>query len=390
MEYNGQLSLFDNLEPHALSDSNEISLLALAEVPGVGFGTIRALYEALGGRLSKVWDIEDKLLYEYLYQAKIPQPNQLVTQIKDQSKKVIAKAQEQYLILKRRNVSIVFRETPLYPQSLYELKSAPAWLFVEGNVKLLNDPAIAAVVGTREPTELGMQAAKYLSILLIRCGYVILSGLALGIDEIGHRSSVDYGSPTIGVLGHGIDIVYPAATANLRRQIIERGGAVVSEYLPKDMYNRERFVQRNRIQAALAKVVAVIEGKSKSGTAHTVRFARELDRPLFGVQIGSSIYLEQREVLEELIKHDDPVFDLDNRSDREKLYEYLKTKLPLDAGLRSLHRPSLFQGLLFEIDRLSRSYGAKEGDFDWLIDQINQYRDKSLRRVGNDNSSHHT
>jgi DNA protecting protein DprA len=392
VDYNKQLSLFDNTELKLSTAENEISILALAAIPGVGFATVRALFNAFDANLSQVWNADDNTLKEYLHQAKIPQPVNLAQQIKEQSKKALAVAREDFYSLKRRRVSIILRGTASYPQSLYDLKSSPAWLFVEGDIDLLNDPAIVAVVGTREPTKNGLLAAKRLSTILAKGGCVILSGLAEGIDEVGHRTAVDYGTPTIGVLGHGIDVVYPASTTILRRQIIERGGTIVSEYLPKDNYNRERFVQRNRIQAALAKIVAVVEGRAKSGTAHTVRFANELGRALFGVSIGAARAVEQEELGNELIRQGDPVFILDDRSGREQLLEYLASKLPLKDREHRLDGPRLFRGLLKEIERLSHDYDVKEADYNWLLDQISQYREKSkLRRVAeDDNSSHHT
>lgn len=389
MDDSKQLTLFDNIEPTLSSEENVINLLALAAIPGVGFATVRALFNAFGPDLTKVWNTDDNVLHEYLHRAKIPQSSNLAQLIRQQSKRALEVARGDYYALKHRKVSILLRGTAIYPRRLYDLKSPPAWLFVEGNVDLLNDPAIVAVVGTREPTKIGLKAAKRLSTILARRGYVILSGLAEGIDEVGHRTAVDYGAPTIGVLGHGIDVVYPVSTSILRRQIVERGGAIVSEYLPKDMYNRERFVQRNRIQSALAKIVGVVEGKAKGGTAHTVRFARELGRSVFGVSIGPPTPVEQQELLNELKKEGDPVFLLENRNDHERLLEYLTSKLPLKEREYKLANPRLFSGLISEIERISHDYDVKEADYNWLIDQISQYRDQLRREAENDNSSRH-
>ncbi len=391
MDYNKQLPLFNIVEPTSpSSEENEISLLALSAMPGIGFATVRALFKAFNANLSEVWNTDENKLQEYLQRAKIPQSSNLAQQIKEQSQRVLGLARENYSDLKRRKVSIILQGTASYPQSLYDLKSPPAWLFVEGNIDLLNDPAIVAVVGTREPTKIGLIAAKRLSTILVRRGCVILSGLAEGIDEVGHRTAVDYGTPTIGVLGHGIDVVFPASTSFLRRQIVERGGAIVSEYLPKDMYNRERFVQRNRIQAALAKIVAVIEGRVKSGTAHTVRFAHELNRAIFGVTVGTLTSSEQQELLNELIKMGNPVFTLDDRNDHERLIEYLTSRLPLKDREQRIGSPRIFRGLISEIERISHDYDVKEADYDWLLDQISKYRDKSRRAAQDDNSSHHS
>ena len=268
--------------------------------------------------------------------------------------------------------------------SLYDLKSPPLWLFVEGDIELLHDPAIVAVVGTREPTENGLNAAKHLSVLLATRGCVILSGLAEGIDQIAHQAAVDYGSPTIAVLGHGIDTVYPTTTANLRQQMIKQGGAVVSEYLPKDTYNRERFVQRNRIQAALAKVIAIVEGKAKSGTAHTLRFSREMHRDSFGVRFGPPLTVPQQEILNDILKYGSPVFALDNPNEHKKLSNYLGSRFPLEIRKRA-GKPQLFVGILRDIERLIQSYNVNETDLNWLIEQIKTYRNSIDGNSGNGN-----
>jgi len=308
-----------------------------------------------------------------LRKTRVQQPNQIVQQIQGKAKMLLTAAHDRYLLFqKRRQVSILFRGTVDYPTVLNDLPNAPPWLFVEGNVEVLYDPSIVGVVGTRDPTDEGIEATRRLSVDLARAGCVILSGLAEGIDEVAHRTAVDYGAPTIAVLGHGIDVVFPASTAGLRRQLTALGGAVVSEYLPRDLYNRDRFVQRNRIQAALSKAVAIVEGQSKSGTAHTMRFASQLQRNLFGVRVGSSMKIPQQEILSDLEKQGASIFDLAALEGREQLRDFLGQLFPRE---QRRHRTGarLFLGLLSEIDRLAQDYDATQADFEWLIKQIYTY-----------------
>jgi DNA protecting protein DprA len=350
---------------------NELSLLALDSIPGIGFATVRTLFEAYKWDLSQVWTASNEELHRHLKTARTPHPQQVIRRILSDQKNLLATAKQQYLFLKiRRQISILIRGSELYPKKLEDLPYPPAWLFVEGNVKLLNDPMIVAVVGTRTPTEQGLEAARRLSVSLVRNGCLILSGLAEGIDETGHRTSVDYGAPTIAVLGHGIDVTFPAATAGLRREMITLGGAVVSEYLPRDTYSSERFVQRNRIQAALSQAVAVVEGRTKSGTAHTVRFARKLNRILFGARLGELRSIPNQELLDELEKAGDSVFDLDRPQGREGVRKFLENLFTLELCAQRQGDPRLFRGLLSEIHRLARDYDASEDDFEWLINQI--------------------
>jgi DNA processing protein len=391
--YNKQLSLFDDfddgLEASSKSEipskeeieenkdlfdaeENKINILALSEIPGVGFVTVRKLFDICEGNLSHIWKMNDEILYKKLSEAS-SHPQQVFQTIKNDYKEIREIALERYIGLQNRNINLILRGTSSYPKCLYDLKLAPAWLFVEGNDQILHDLSIVAVVGTREPTKMGIDAAKKLSVLLVTSGCIILSGLAEGIDEIGHRTAVDYGAPTIAVLGHGIDVVFPATTAKLRQQIVGQGGAIISEYLPKDSYSKEKFVQRNRLQAVFAKTVAIIEGKSKSGTAHTMRFAQQLQRPLFGVHVSPITATPQQELLQELLNLEYPVFSLVDSEDRTKLRNYLRQQYPPE--LRKRPRDShLFYSTLKEIRRIIRDYDAKEDDLEWLIEKITDYK----------------
>jgi DNA processing protein len=361
---------------------NAISLLALADVEGVGFATARALFDAYHGHLTQVWNARSDELLEHLRNARVQQPNQIVQQIQSRADMLLTAARDRYLLFqKRRHVSILFRGTVDYPPGLSDLPNAPPWLFVEGNVDILFEPTIVGVVGTRDPTEDGIEAARRLSVDLARAGCIVLSGLAEGIDEVAHRTAVDYGAPTIAVLGHGIDVVFPASTADLRRQMIGTGGAVVSEYLPRDLYSRDRFVQRNRIQAALSTALAIVEGQSRSGTAHTLRFARQLKRHLFGVRLGAPVKIPQQELLNDLEKQGAPVYDLATSEGRDQLREFLGQLFPRE---QRRHRTGarLFLGLLNEINRIARDYDATQADFEWLVKEIQAYAAEDKRAEG--------
>lgn len=179
--------------------------------------------------------------------------------------------------LHQRGVHIVLRSDPRFPASLMDLARPPHWLFVQGAVEILNEPSIG-IVGTRKPTSDGLFLARYVGSCLRDWGRATVSGLAMGIDTIAHEQSIRACVPTIAVLGTNILEEYPRGSAALREKILASGGAVVSEYLPSVSYSAENFVQRNRLQAALSRVLIPVEWNRKSGTAHTVRFAAELKR----------------------------------------------------------------------------------------------------------------
>lgn len=370
---NSQLALFPGSDaPSPSPEENAVHLLALADIRGVGFATVRALFDAFDGDLSRVWDTDGEDLFECLRRARIPQPSPVIEQIQKRRAALIRAGEDRVRFFQSRQVSILFRGTDSYPSSLYALSQPPAWLFVEGDASLLSKAAIVAVVGTRHPTAEGLDVAKHLSVLLVRYGCTILSGLAEGVDAMGHRVAVDYGVPTIAVLGHGIDEIFPATTADLRRQLVERGGAVVSEYLPADSYSSERFVARNRIQAGLSHAVGIVEGRLRSGTAHTVRFARQMRRPLFGVRCGAWQRTPNQELLADLEKHDAPVFELREAADRDHLRAFLHKTTGGTGGVEV--QPRLFNGVVQDMQRLAREYDATGDDYHWLLEQVASYQ----------------
>lgn len=116
-----------------------------------------------------------------------------------------------------------------------------------------------AVVGTRNPSALGIQYARKITALLAKNGFSTVSGVAEGIDAAVHRTALDFRAPCVAVLGTGISIVFPRTTADLRQRVVESVGALVTEYLPYESYQKARFVQRNRIQAALSHAVIPVE-----------------------------------------------------------------------------------------------------------------------------------
>lgn len=131
-----------------------------------------------------------------------------------------------------------------------------------------------AIVGSRRNTEYGYEVAYRAAYEAAKAGAVVVSGLAYGIDSVAHRAALDAGGVTIGVLGTPIDQIYPAAHKKLAQEIVEKGGAVISEYGPQDLASsgkevRARFLARNRIIAGLSDAVLVAEAADHSGTLNT-------------------------------------------------------------------------------------------------------------------------
>ena len=187
-----------------------------------------------------------------------------------------------------RNIRILPYDDPDYPLAFSRIPDMPLVLYCTGDPLWLNEPGAVGMVGSRRPTEYGLQAAADLGSGLAQNGAIIVSGLADGLDSAGHRAAVKNDCPTIAVMGVPIDRTYPAANAALRQQI-ERKGCVISEYPPYSEYiGPTCFLQRNRLIAALSSAVLVVEAREKSGTMSTVAHAERYGKPVYAVP--GSIY----------------------------------------------------------------------------------------------------
>jgi DNA processing protein len=168
-----------------------------------------------------------------------------------------------------------------YAEPLLALSDPPVCLFIRGAALVPWPPAVA-VVGSRTCTPYGREVAETMAGDLARAGVVVISGAALGIDGTAHRGAIDAGGTTIAVLGSGIDVPHPRTNQRLIEEIA-RSGAVISEYPPGTPAQRHRFPARNRLVAALARAVVVVEGAEGSGSLITVEFASDLGRDVMAV-----------------------------------------------------------------------------------------------------------
>ena len=169
-----------------------------------------------------------------------------------------------------------------YPRRLREIEQPPLVLYCKGNwVDFDNNPPIA-IVGQRKATIQGRMMAENLGYHLSKAGFATISGLAAGIDGGAHRGAVKADGFTVGVLGTGLDIFYPAENSGLMRQMWKTG-LVITEYPPKTMGLPGNFPRRNRIVSGLARGVVVVEAQMRSGSLITARLAMEQGRDLFAV-----------------------------------------------------------------------------------------------------------
>lgn len=193
------------------------------------------------------------------------------------------RAEQEYKKSLELGIELIPISSDEYPMLLREIPDPPALLYVLGEKVWLNCNFIS-VVGTRRPTRYGITATRMIVSRLVENGIGIVSGFAYGIDTVAHTEAINGGGYTIGVLGTGVDIVYPKVNKALRRDIIEsKRGCLISEFPLGDNPESWHFPRRNRIISGLTQITVVIEASLKSGAMITAGYALEQGREVFAV-----------------------------------------------------------------------------------------------------------
>lgn len=262
--------------------------------------------------------------------------------------------------IRNAGVQVVTWQDSDYPANLKSLENCPPLLYVRGTL-CEDDVWSIAIVGTRRASVYGREVSGRLASDLARAGVTIVSGLALGIDTIAHRTALDAGQRTIAVLGSGVDQIYPPENRGLAAQIAENG-AVVSEYPLGTRPEANNFPPRNRVISGLSKAVVIVEAPKRSGALITARFAAEQGRDVFAVpgnitspgsagcndliRKGAAPLLESQDVLDQLklehlveVKYQQQALPLD--PDEDRILEYLSLEpIHVDDLVRRSELPS--------------------------------------------------
>lgn len=196
----------------------------------------------------------------------------------------VAAAREELKFMERHNISVRFYGEDDYPERLSQLHDAPVALFVLGEADLNAGKAVS-VVGTRTPTPYGVGfAQKFVADLAEGApGALVISGLAYGIDATAHTAALQSGLPTAAVVAHGLGMIYPASHRSLAENILRAGGAIVTEYTHDCKPFRGRFLERNRIVAAMSDATLVVESDVRGGAMSTATVAFNADREVFAL-----------------------------------------------------------------------------------------------------------
>lgn len=189
--------------------------------------------------------------------------------------------EEEIKFIDKYKITPLFLTDKNYPQRLLNCYDSPVLLFYRGNADL-NTSKIVAVVGTRNNNEYGKAVAEKLVEGLAEQNVLILSGLAFGIDTISHKAALKYNLPTVGVLAHGLDRIYPAPNKTLARQMTEQGG-LLTHFMSNTLPDRQNFPKRNRIVAGMCDALVVIESGIKGGSLITAELANSYNKDVFAI-----------------------------------------------------------------------------------------------------------
>lgn len=195
-------------------------------------------------------------------------------------KQALLRAEQEIEFILKNDIQYLYYTDKNYPFRLKECPDAPLILFAKC-AQNLNDAKFVGIVGTRNATEYGKGICRNLGVVLATIpNLVIISGLAYGIDICAHKSALDFKIPTVGVVAHGLDVIYPSAHRAVAVRMLEQGG-IVTEYLSKTKPDRQNFVQRNRIIAGLSDALIVVESALKGGALITAELANDYNRDVF-------------------------------------------------------------------------------------------------------------
>lgn len=192
-------------------------------------------------------------------------------------------AEREIHFLETQRIDALFYTDPKYPARLLQCYDAPALIYFKGHdIDILNAERIISIVGTRQPTEHGKAICDTLVEGLLPFNVLVVSGLAYGIDITAHQKSCALNKPNIGVLGHGLNRIYPSQHRGTALKMVENGG-LISEYLHDAKPDREHFPMRNRIIAGICDAVLVVETAASGGSMITANLASRCDREIFAV-----------------------------------------------------------------------------------------------------------
>ncbi len=257
-----------------MTDQNELLYrVALTLLPGVGdiyakklvsyCGGVEAVFKQKKQHLMAIPDIGAKMAEQIL------------------SSDVMQRAEEEVAFMEKKDITPIFYLDSNYPKRLRECEDGPVLLYTLGNTNF-NNARILSIVGTRKITEHGAKITEQIVEELAATNCLIVSGLAYGVDITAHKAALQHNLPTVGIVAHGLDILYPELHRKYANKMMANGG-IATDFMSGNQPDKMFFPRRNRIIAGLADATLVIEAAEKSGTLITAELAVGYNRDVFAV-----------------------------------------------------------------------------------------------------------
>lgn len=248
--------------------------IALTQVKGIGAVQAKILLEHFGNA-------------ENIFKANIKQLSSVegIGEIKAKQIKefnAFSNIEKQIAFIHKHQIQAITLQNPNYPQKLLHCYDAPTLLFYKGSASL-NNQKIISIIGTRNNTDYGKQITEDIIEVLKPYNVLIVSGLAYGIDAIAHKAAIKNNLPTVAILAHGLDSIYPAQHKTLAKEMLQNGGGLLTEFMHGVTADKFNFPQRNRIVAGMADATIVIETAHKGGSIITAELAYNYNKDVFAI-----------------------------------------------------------------------------------------------------------
>ena len=258
-----------------MNTEESIAAIALTKLKGLSLLNARTLLDAMGSA-SEVFAHRKDIV------SLIPDASQRLVAAFADADDALRLAEEEMAFIEKKRLKVFTLNDDDYPQRLRECEDAPLVLYYCGSANL-NSQHVISIVGTRKCSEYGREVCNNFIADLKRYypDTLIVSGLAYGIDVCAHRASLDNGMPTVGVLAHGLDTIYPSMHRQVAAEMVHQQGGLLTEYTTHTTPEKGNFVRRNRIVAGMCDTCIVVESSERGGSLITAELAMEYNRDVF-------------------------------------------------------------------------------------------------------------
>jgi DNA processing protein len=249
-----------------------IEKIALTLIDGVGPVTSRQLISYIGDTAGIFRAKKRELLA-------IPGIGEKTVETLVHHREAFARAEEEWAFIQKHQIKALFYTDKGYPYRLKAYEDSPVLLYYKGTVDL-DHQRIVSIIGTRSPTDLGKMLCEKLIEDMMEYQVIVVSGLAYGVDITAHRKCIELQLPTIGVMGNGLDKIYPQAHHASAKKMVECGG-LLTQFMTKTQPDRENFPMRNKVVAGMSDAIVVIESGIEGGSMITAEYANMYNKDVF-------------------------------------------------------------------------------------------------------------